>query len=42
MIRNAGKVIRLKMPKTTTRAKIAEVNAEERFCYEDIRKSTIF
>jgi len=31
IIRNAGNVIRLKMPKTTTSAKIAEVKAEDFF-----------
>jgi hypothetical protein len=33
MMRKAGKVIRLKMPNTTTSARIDEVNAEDRFCY---------
>jgi hypothetical protein len=32
IIKNAGKVIRLKIPKTTTKARIADANAEDRCC----------
>ena len=32
IIKNAGKVIRLKIPKTTTKARIADANADDRCC----------
>jgi hypothetical protein len=41
IIRKAGKVIRLKIPKTTTNARIAEAKAEERCCAVSAEAPTI-